>query len=80
VNDNDKRFHGWGQSESGMEDLIGRVSMPGQVILDPFCGGGTTGVAAVSMNRFFVGADVDAKAIETTARRLKEVCDAAILE
>lgn len=79
VNDNDKRFHGWGQSESGMSDLIGRVTMPGQTILDPFCGGGTTGVVAISMNRIFVGADVSDKAIETTASRLKEMCDAELL-
>jgi 16S rRNA G966 N2-methylase RsmD len=46
VNDNDKRFHHWGQSESGMRDVIERLSEPGDTVLDPFCGGGTTGVDA----------------------------------
>jgi site-specific DNA-methyltransferase (adenine-specific) len=79
VNDNDKRFHHWGQSESGMADLIGRISMPGQTILDPFCGGGTTGVVAVQMDRKFIGIDVSEQAIATTASRLHEVANAAMV-
>jgi hypothetical protein len=79
VNDNDKRFHGWGQSESGMGDLLDRVSMPGQVVLDPFCGGGTTGVVAVRMNRLFIGIDCDEAAIATTAARLSDISDAEMV-
>jgi len=75
-NDNDKRFHGWGQSESGMGDLVDRFSRPGDVILDPFCGGGTTGVAALKMGRRFIGMDIDAGAIETTKARIAEVLNA----
>jgi 16S rRNA G966 N2-methylase RsmD len=71
VNDNDKRFHHWGQSESGMADLIDRVSIPGQTILDPFCGGGTTGVVALKMNRLFIGIDSNEKSVTTTALRLR---------
>lgn len=73
---NDKRFHDWGQSESGMADIVQRVTLPGQTICDPFCGGGTTGVVAVAMNRSFVGVDIDKSAITTTAARLQEVADA----
>lgn len=74
VNDNDKRFHHWGQSESGMADLIERFTLPNEVICDPFCGGGTTGVVALQLGRRFVGADKDAKAIKATQQRLVEVC------
>src|SRR4051812_42664249 len=42
----DKRFHRWGQSVTQMEWMVERASVPGHLILDPFCGGGTTGVAA----------------------------------
>lgn len=73
VNDNDKRFHDWGQSESGMMDLIERFSRPNDVILDPFCGGGTTGVAALAAGRRFIGADIDQEAIATTEQRLVEI-------
>ena len=70
VNDNDKRFHGWGQSESGMIDLLQRCSEPLQTILDPFCGGGATGVAALATGRHFIGADKEAECIETCRSRL----------
>jgi len=76
VNDNDKRFHDWGQSESGMADIIERFTYPGQTICDPFCGGGTTGVVAVRMNRLFVGIDSDPKAVASTLRRLSEAVSA----
>lgn len=75
VNDNDKDHHHWGQSESGMADIIERFTLPGQIICDPFCGGGTTGVVAVQMKRLFVGFDIDAEAIKTTIIRLAEIHD-----
>jgi hypothetical protein len=70
-NDNDKRFHHWGQSESGMLDLVERCSEPGHVILDPFCGGGTTGIASVATGRVFIGADSDFHAIKRTHERIR---------
>ena len=77
ANNNDKRFHDWGQSESGMEDLINRCSVVGSVVLDPFCGGGTTGVVAIAMGRKFVGADIDENCIKTSLTRLAEVSNAS---
>lgn len=76
VNDNDKRHHHWGQSESGMADLIGRLTRPGQRILDPFMGAGTTGVAAISLGRSFIGCDVNAEHATTAQERLEQ----AVLE
>jgi 16S rRNA G966 N2-methylase RsmD len=67
---NDKTHHHWGQSESGMSDIVARFSNPGDIVLDPFCGGGTTGVVAASMNRQFIGIDCDPECIETTKRRI----------
>lgn len=72
-NDNDKRFHKWGQSESGMADIIERFTYPGQTILDPFCGGGTTGIVSVSMGRHFVGIDIDKQSIEMTKERINGI-------
>lgn len=69
----DKDHHEWGQSESGMADIIERFTYPGQTICDPFCGAGTTGVVAVKTNRLFVGIDNDANAVKTTKSRLAEI-------
>jgi len=67
---NDKRFHEWGQSVGGMAQIIERFTVPKQLILDPFCGAGTTGVAALMLDRLFIGCDIDAEAIALSAKRL----------
>ena len=71
INDNDKRFHHWGQSESGLADLITRFTKAGDVICDPFMGGGTTGVVALAMNCFFIGVEKDAATFDIAANRLR---------
>lgn len=68
----DKRFHEWGQSESGMADIIEKFTKPGEIIVDPFCGGGATGIAAIKMARKFVGLDIDAKSITVARERLEQ--------
>ena len=72
TNDNDKRFHEWGQSLGGMRDIIERFTNPNDLILDPFLGGGTTGVAAVTMGRRFIGADIDLQNVAKSDQRIKE--------
>lgn len=52
--------------------LIEQSSAAGDCILDPFCGSGSFGVAAVSSGRDFLGADTSQSAIEITKTRLKE--------
>jgi site-specific DNA-methyltransferase (adenine-specific) len=73
VNDNDKRFHFWGQSESGMFDLISKVSYVGQTILDPFMGGGATGVIAKKLKRNFIGIEIEKTSYETAKKRLEQI-------
>lgn len=70
--ESDKRFHEWGQSLGGMLDIVERLTKPGDVILDPFLGGGTTGAAAVSMGRKFIGTDIEAKNVEVSRERIQE--------
>lgn len=69
VNDNDKQHHHWGQSESGMADLIERLTKPGQLVCDPFLGGGTTALIAHELSRRFIGCDVDETCIATATAR-----------
>ena len=75
VNDNDKRFHGWGQSESGMADLIDRVTKPGDLVCDPFVGGGTTAVACLALGRRFVGCDTNKQCVSDTLARCSKVVE-----
>lgn len=67
---NEKDSHRWQQSESGMLELVKRFSLPDNLILDPFCGSGTTGVAAVQLHRRFIGIDNDPAAIAVASERL----------
>ena len=68
---NDKDFHEWGQSESGMIDLVNRLTRPNDLICDPFVGAGTTGVAALSQGRRFVGCDIDIDCVTQSIARCK---------
>lgn len=66
----DKDYHEWGQGLDGFRRLVASFSEPGETVCDPFLGGGTTAVAALSQARNFVGADVDAECVETVRGRL----------
>lgn len=46
---------------------------PGGIVLDPFCGSGTTGVVCVETGRHFVGIERNVNYIEIAKRRLSEV-------
>src|SRR3990167_1201873 len=67
---NDKRFHHWGQSESGMLRLVDILTEPGALVVDPFIGAGTTGVACLELGRRFAGCDIDAVHVATAKERL----------
>lgn len=72
VNDNDKRFHDWGQSESGMARLVEALTEPGHRICDPFLGAGTTGVVARRLGRRFIGGDLDPETVALAKARLAD--------
>ena len=42
-----------------LEELIRNSSNPGDLVVDPFCGSGTTGQAARQLGRRFYGSDLD---------------------
>lgn len=55
-----------------MSTLIRDFTSPGDIILDPYCGSGSTGVAAVRMGRRFIGFELNAGYAATARRRLDE--------
>jgi DNA modification methylase len=54
-----------------MEYLIRLVTPKGGIVLDPFCGSGTTLIAAEKLQLHWVGIDNDPDAIEISNARLK---------
>jgi len=50
---------------------------PGGMVLDPFCGAGTTGLAALALGRRFTGIDLNLAFAELAADRLRHAADAA---
>ncbi|MDE2863284.1 MAG: DNA methyltransferase, partial [Chloroflexota bacterium] len=60
-----------------LERIVEASSNPGDLVLDPFCGCGTTIAAARKLNRRWVGIDIDAFAIDIIRERLKDPAIAA---
>ncbi|HET9621074.1 MAG TPA: site-specific DNA-methyltransferase [Kofleriaceae bacterium] len=54
------------------EILIQQSTDPGQLVIDPFMGSGSVGVAAVSCGRNFLGNDLCQEAVDITRARLRE--------
>ncbi len=54
------------------EVLVTQSSEPGELVIDPFCGSGSVGVAAARHRRDFAGNDLCAEAIDITRGRLIE--------
>jgi DNA modification methylase len=50
--------------------LVGACCPPGGTLLDPFCGSGTSLVAAIELGRRAIGVDLDQRAIALTRMRL----------
>lgn len=53
-----------------LDRIVSASSRAGALVLDAFCGSGTTLVAAAGLGRAFVGADVGQLAIDETRKRL----------
>ena len=68
----DKDFHEWGQSVSGLSNLVEVISKPGDIVLDPFVGGGSTAIACMDLNRRFIGADSELQEVNKTILRIDE--------
>ena len=56
-----------------LDRIVLSSTNPGDVVLDPFCGSSTTGVAAILNNRKFIGIDLDDKFLtDLSAPRLTD--------
>jgi site-specific DNA-methyltransferase (adenine-specific) len=73
---------GFGKGEGGlhptqkpvrlMQALIELTTKPGQIVIDPFAGSGSTLVAAHNLGRHFIGFELDSKYIQVCKNRLDD--------
>jgi site-specific DNA-methyltransferase (adenine-specific) len=53
-----------------IEPLI-KTACPGETVLDPFMGSGTTGVACVNLGRKFIGIEIEEKYFDVACNRIE---------
>ncbi len=62
-----------------LERIILASTKEGDLVLDPFCGSSTTGVASLMLNRNYVGIDLEKEYLDLSKKRLTEVIKAPTL-
>lgn len=53
-----------------MSWMVGRASLENEIVLDPFMGSGTTGIAALKANRKFIGIEIEPKYFDIATERI----------
>jgi 16S rRNA G966 N2-methylase RsmD len=66
----EKELHEWQQGEAEAAKLIESLTDPGDLVVDPFLGSGTTAAAAVKLGRRFIGCDINPGAVAVAQERL----------
>ena len=68
-----KKIHSTQKPEALLHRVLLSSSSPGDLILDPFFGTGTTGAVAKKLGRHYVGIEQDKKYIKEAKKRIKNV-------
>ena len=58
--------------------LIQLYTFKDEIVLDPFCGSGSTCLAAIKTERHYIGYDIDAKYIKLAEKRIREYKESTI--
>ena len=72
VSGKERTIHPTQKSLKLMQDIIKIHTNPGDLIIDPFMGSGTTGVACINLNRKFIGIEIDKLYFQIAKNRLKD--------
>lgn len=72
VSGKERTSHPTQKSLKLMKRIISIHSNEGEIILDPFMGSGTTGVAAKTLNRKFIGIELDENYFNIAKHRIEE--------
>jgi 16S rRNA G966 N2-methylase RsmD len=68
----EKDFHEWAQAIGELDYIIDKFTIPGDLILDPFAGSGTTLIAAKKNNRRSIGIEIDETNYKIALSRLDD--------
>ena len=66
----DKRFHKWGQAAEHAVYYVEHMTNPGDIILDPFTGGGTVPAVCKMLDRHYIAFEIDPEVAETARKRV----------
>jgi len=69
---NGKRMHPTQKPEQIFSELVLKHSNYGDLVIDPFMGSGTTGVAAVKNGRLFAGCDIYKTYVDISCKRITD--------
>jgi len=69
----DRDYHPCQLPDALMERIIRLSTNEGDIVLDAFCGAGTTPVTAVKLGRRYVAIDIDEKYVKITKEKIAEV-------
>ena len=73
LDENGKKLHTTQKPESLLYRILMTATRPGDVVLDPFFGTGTTGAVAKMLGRRFIGMEMDEKYIRGAQKRIDAV-------
>ena len=62
-----------------MEHLIAKATSKNEIVLDPFMGSGTTGIACIKHGRRFIGVEIDPTYFRIAERRIAQARERAAL-
>lgn len=62
-----------------MKKLVDAFSKPGEMVMDPYCGTGTTCLAAHLLDRKYLGIDIKEKFVKAARERIQAVDDGDLL-
>ena len=77
-----EKLHGYHPTQKPVRLVRGALvasTREGELVFDPFCGSGTTGVAAKELNRSFVGAELEGEFCELAERRIRATVRGSVL-
>jgi site-specific DNA-methyltransferase (adenine-specific) len=74
---NERRVHPTQKPVALMATLIERYTQPGDLILDPYCGSGATGIAAVQTGRRFIGIEISDTYADIARERISKAAEQA---